>query len=130
MPARVVIAVILTLLLLYAAQCVVGVPNGTCVFTRVLGRLAVVEGGGWRLLHPLPSGCSWAGSRFPLIEDRGVLRSRGGSLRAAATVRSAGPGVEPAALSGVEQRGSVVRVNGKPFARTATNPVNKDLIPT
>ncbi len=111
---------ILTLLLLYAAQCLAGVPAGTSVFTRVLGRLAVVEGGGWRLLHPLPSGRSWVGSRFPLVEGAGVLRSRAASLRAAIPAPAGGPGVEPAALSRVEQRGARVRVGGRPFARTAT----------
>lgn len=118
---------ILTLLLLYAVQCMAGVPLGTCVFTRVLGRLLVVEGGGWRLLHPLPSGRSWVGSRFPLFEDGGVLRSRGASLRAAAAALSRGPGVALGAISSAEARGAVVRVNGRPFARVATKRQARDL---
>lgn len=112
---------LIALAVLYGIQCLVWLPEGSVLFVRPLGAWWVASGPGWRLLHPFPSGPAWLAARLPLVERAGRLYGR-----AAPTWLSSrgwpdrGAAASPAALAGAEARGSVVRVEGRAFARAVT----------
>jgi hypothetical protein len=97
-----------TLCALYLLQCAARLPQGACLFVPTLFGVWVSPGPGFRLLHPLPTGKSYLGRRFPLAEEAGSLRGR---VHAGS--------VERADLSGATAHESAIRVAGRTFARCA-----------
>jgi len=115
------VELLITLLLLYALQCVLLLPRGAVLFFRSLRDWRHSEGPGWRLANPLPSAPSTIGLRLPLVEDEAGLRSRGFTPWLGATFApSPGPRLEPGRGQEVEVRGAIVRVDGRPFLRAAS----------
>ena len=108
---------LVTLLILYATQCIARLPDGAALFVRLGQRVFLFEGPGWRLRHPRPSGCSWVTGRFPLVEEGPSLRS-GSAATLASDLAASAFRIEPQRIERVEMRGTQVRVNGTGFART------------
>lgn len=109
---------LIALAVLYGLQCLVWLPEGSALFVRPLGAWRVTSGPGWRVLHPWPSGPAWLAARLPLIERAGRLYGRAAPTWLASRAFSdRGRAVPRAALAGAEARGSVVRVQGRAFAR-------------
>jgi hypothetical protein len=112
------VELLLTLLGLYALQCVLLLPRGAVLFVRPLRDWRRCEGPGWCLTHPLPSTPTWIGLRPPLVEDESGLRSRGVTPWLGASVApSPGRRLEPGRGQDVEVRGVVLRVDGRAFFR-------------
>jgi len=112
------VELLIWLTLLYALQCVAWLPRGAELFVRPIRRWVISRGPGWRLVHPLPSGDAALALRFPLSEREGRLRGRGATTWLSGQdwgARSAP--VDLAALGRASAQGSVVRVDGRPFAR-------------
>ncbi len=112
---------LLTLLVLYALQCVVLLPRGATLFGRLDARWHTSEGPGWRMLHPWPSAAGWLATRPPLLEDDGELRTRGPTpWLGAGYAGGEGLRVVPGGGQSVKVRGRRVLIDGVPAMRGAT----------
>lgn len=109
--------VILTLLVLF--QCIGHLPAGVVALVPTGAGSAWLDGPRWWFQNPLPWIPSLTGSR-PLILDTadGQLAARGSAGHPIfGGLRNDGALVAPQAIESSEARGSVVHVNGAPFAR-------------
>jgi len=109
---------VVALLLLYGAQCVVFLPAGTVLFTRVFRSAVASPGPGWRLLHLRPSARALVGTRHPLTLRAGELHVRAFAhgLQGAAL----GPCFDPDAAEAMEARGRWVWSGKQRCARGVT----------
>jgi hypothetical protein len=112
------VELLIVLGVLYGLQCLTWLPGGAELFVQPLRGWLVSSGPGWRLLHPIPSGRATLAARFPLVEQEWRLYGRGAaSWSSGSPSGSRGVPVEWEALGRATVRGSVVRVDGRPFAR-------------
>jgi len=107
-----------TLCVLYVLQCLAWLPRGSCVFWGPLFARGVSSGPGLRLLDLLPTSRSQLAFRFPLTERAGSLTGPGRATWSAPDWKD-GDSVDLAALRGASADGSLVRVEGRAFARGA-----------
>ena len=107
-----------TLCVLYVLQCLVWLPRGGCVFAGALFGRVVWTGPGLRLLDLLPTSRSQVAFRFPLAVRAGSLTSPGRATWLAPD-RNDADAVDLTALCEASADGSLVRVEGRAFARGA-----------
>jgi hypothetical protein len=109
---------VVALIFLYAAQCLKLLPAGSAMVGRLGRGRRLWEGGGWRLLSPLPFRVAHLGTRLPIREGPDGLRAIAPVSRFAFAPEP-GPGLPfvPGRVERVEGRGKMVWVDGRPFAR-------------
>jgi hypothetical protein len=116
----------LSLLVLYTAQCMIRLSRSEVLFVRPAFRWLAAVGPGWRLTHPFDCGAATIAVRLGLTMDRGLLFARDRPARFGLGPPSpmfgpdTGSEFSTTEATAVEQRGHLVRVDGRLFGRCAT----------